>query len=256
MNSGAVPVGRRPLSRLSQFPPAGNAMNGISLSYISTNNSIVWNNITSNGGSGIYLDNSSGNAIHHNRLSGNGNQTWSKNSTNTWDLGYTSGGNYWGDYISTDRFSGQGQNVPGGDGLGDAPKVIDALNTDHYPLTGSQPYSVTITAAGTSGAGVPITKDGAASGQSTPHTFTSLQGEHTFAVPASEAGGKAFRHWSSGGSTPSLTVSGAGSYQAVYEAGAGPDYTLLIILAIVAAAVVLFLLYYYRKKKQDAERRR
>jgi parallel beta-helix repeat protein len=234
---------------------AGNAMNGISLSYISTNNSIVWNNVTSNTGSGIYLDNSSGNAIHHNRLAGNGNQTWSKNSTNTWDLGYTSGGNYWGDYVGTDRFSGQGQNVPGGDGFGDTPKVLDSLNTDHYPLTGSQPYSVTITASGTSGAGVAITKDGVASGQSTPYTFTSLQGEHTFAVPGSDASGRAFSQWSNGGKTTSLTVTGAGSHEAAYAAGAGPDYTLLIILAIIAATLILLLLFYYRKK-QDAGRRR
>ena len=46
-------------------------------------------------------------------------------STNIWDDG--SRGNYWSDYNGTDANH---------DGIGDTPYVIDANNTDHYPLMG------------------------------------------------------------------------------------------------------------------------
>jgi hypothetical protein len=56
---------------------------------------------------------------------------------NKWDNGYPSGGNYWSDYNGTDLYSGPYQNVTGSDGIGDTPYVIDANNTDHYPLMGA-----------------------------------------------------------------------------------------------------------------------
>jgi uncharacterized protein YukE len=55
-------------------------------------------------------------------------------STNFWDDGYPSGGNYWSDYNGTDLKSGQYQNVTGSNGIGDTPYIIDANNTDMYPL--------------------------------------------------------------------------------------------------------------------------
>lgn len=54
--------------------------------------------------------------------------------TDTWDNGYPSGGNYWDDYTGSDLNSGAGQNVPGSDGIGDTPRVINVLDTDRYPL--------------------------------------------------------------------------------------------------------------------------
>jgi nitrous oxidase accessory protein NosD len=45
--------------------------------------------------------------------------------TNSWDDGYPSGGNYWSDYNGTDANH---------DGIGDTSHVLDANNTDHYPL--------------------------------------------------------------------------------------------------------------------------
>ena len=55
-------------------------------------------------------------------------------STNFWDDGYPVGGNYWSDYNGTDLKSGPYQNETGSDGIGDSPYVIDANNTDMYPL--------------------------------------------------------------------------------------------------------------------------
>ena len=92
--------------------------------YSSSNNSIVGNNIENND-IGISLDASSNNIIFHNNFIDNIYQVYSFASTNFWDDGYPSGGNYWSDYAGVDA---------NGDGIGDAPYVIDANNIDRYPL--------------------------------------------------------------------------------------------------------------------------
>jgi len=58
-------------------------------------------------------------------------------SANTWDDGYSSGGNYWSDYTGVDKLSGSYQNVTGNDGIGDTPFLIDQNNVDHFPLMSS-----------------------------------------------------------------------------------------------------------------------
>jgi len=60
----------------------------------------------------------------------------STNSTNVWDNGYPSGGNYWSNFNSTDLFRGPYQNETGIDGISDTPYVIDVYNQDRYPLMG------------------------------------------------------------------------------------------------------------------------
>ena len=101
----------------------------------SSGNSITSNNITESN-RGIELWWSSNNRMFHNRVT---NNTWQVHdlawedpeiapSTNAWDAGYPSGGNYWSDY------TGQDSN---GDGIGDTPYTIDADNTDWYPLMGT-----------------------------------------------------------------------------------------------------------------------
>ena len=106
---------------------------GIYLGSSSNNNSVSGNNVTANF-RGIWLYSSSNNKFYHNNFLDNTQQTYSNNSTNIWDDGYPSGGNYGSDYSGTDLYQGTYQNETGNDGMGDAPYTIDANNTDHYPL--------------------------------------------------------------------------------------------------------------------------
>jgi hypothetical protein len=73
-----------------------------------------------------------------------------------------------------------------------------------------------------------ITKDGSPAGFNTPHTFTALTGTHTFALPSTDDAGHPFKQWSTGQTTPTLTVSSGGTFTALYEAPAveGPDIAL------------------------------
>jgi parallel beta-helix repeat protein len=106
----------------------------------SSSNNIIGNNITNNGHSGILVvSETSNNEIYHNNFIYNARQAViGTNSTNVWDDGYPSGGNYWSDYNGIDVYSGPYQNQSGSDGIGDTAYVIDANNTDNYPLM--QPY--------------------------------------------------------------------------------------------------------------------
>jgi len=112
---------------------------GIDL-YDSFGNTLSGNNVTNNG-YGIWLSYSSDNSIFHNDFVGNSVQVLSDNSSNTWDDGYPSGGNYWSDYNGTDLYGGPFQNIPGSDGIGDTPYVIDGNNRDNYPLMKPYPWA-------------------------------------------------------------------------------------------------------------------
>ena len=82
----------------------------------------------------VWVSSSSNNKFHHNNFIGNGAGVESMNSTNAWDDGYPSGGNYWSSYVGVDEYSGVNQDEPGHDGLGDTPYVIDQDNQDNYPF--------------------------------------------------------------------------------------------------------------------------
>jgi parallel beta-helix repeat protein len=114
-----------------------NNREGMFLAY--TNSSIVTENSMENNLCGIKLYNSFNNPFYLNTFLNNTNQVWVWSGgplINTWDMGYPMGGNYWSDYRGTDVCSGPFQNVTGSDGIGDVSYVIDANNTDHYPLMG------------------------------------------------------------------------------------------------------------------------
>ena len=98
----------------------------------SANNSIIGNDVPD---LAFWL--SSGNMIYHNNIYLHSSVANIYQSTNVWDDGYPSGGNYWSGYNGTDFFQGLYQNVTGSDGIGDTPYMIDANNLDNYPLIGA-----------------------------------------------------------------------------------------------------------------------
>jgi parallel beta-helix repeat protein len=114
------------------FSSSGNVLSGNNITTnnigiyldVSSGNTLSGNNVA-NSWYGIFLRSSSNNKLYHNNFIGNTNQIGYYQSSNTWDDGYPSGGNYWSDYNGTDSNH---------DGIGDTPYIIDANNTDHYPL--------------------------------------------------------------------------------------------------------------------------
>jgi parallel beta-helix repeat protein len=92
-------------------------------------NVIQGNNISHNL-VGIYILRLSGSVIYHNNFVDNTNQTSVSNSTNIWDDGYPSGGNYWSDYLTRYPSATEIDHT----GIGDTAYEIDTNNTDHYPL--------------------------------------------------------------------------------------------------------------------------
>ena len=112
-----------------------NNRRGVSL--ISSSSNTISGNYAANNNYGIYLSNSSVNSVFHNSFANNTVHAYAEASANVWDDGYPSGGNYWSDYMGTDTEKGPYQNIAGSDGIGDTAYVIDANNTDNYPLSPS-----------------------------------------------------------------------------------------------------------------------
>jgi len=127
---------------------------GIQISLSSNNNTIFGNSIRNNtygiliwksstntiygndaigNDYGIVLTKSSKNTIYHDNFMNNTKQAYSHNSTNFWDDGYPSGGNYWSNY--KDRYPDAEEMDESG--IWDTPYVIDESNQDNYPLTNS-----------------------------------------------------------------------------------------------------------------------
>jgi len=102
----------------------------------SSYNTFFGNTITNNA-YGVLLSNSSDNLFYHNNFIDNPTQIaefFLSNSTNIWDDGYPSGGNFWSDYSDVDIYSGPDQDEPGSDGIWDNPYIINTENQDNYPL--------------------------------------------------------------------------------------------------------------------------
>jgi parallel beta-helix repeat protein len=117
---------------------SNNEWNGIELDW-SDGNIIYDNTISNNNAFGFEIPQPTpgrDNLIYHNNFINNSLGVSASMYGNTWDDGYPSGGNYWDDYRGADLFSGPFQNIPGTDGIGDTPRVIDQNNVDHFPLMG------------------------------------------------------------------------------------------------------------------------
>lgn len=115
---------------------------GVCATNVTQNNTVAFNDFSGNQRS-IGLDMwgrsyTRDNVVHHNNFLGSGIVT--DNSTNTWDDGYPSGGNYWHDYAGLDNYSGPDQDIPGSDGIGDTPYLIDDDTSDCYPLMSPVPH--------------------------------------------------------------------------------------------------------------------
>ncbi len=171
----------------------------------SSNNSIIENNITNSNLYGIDLHESSGNIIYHNIFEDNIQHVHAKGwpwffpSMNTWDDGYPSGGNYWSDYTGVDEKSGPNQDQPSSDGIGDTAYVIDANNTDHYPLMNPwTPPEHTVTVY-SSPIGVTFTVDGVS--HTTPWSGTYIEGASVSLVMSETHDGYVWSHWLEDGDT-------------------------------------------------------
>jgi parallel beta-helix repeat protein len=79
---------------------------------------------------GFFFYEASDNTIYHNRFVNNYGAVSCIDSTNVWDNGYPSGGNYWSDYEEKYPDAGELE----GSGIWNMPYVIDDDNQDNYPL--------------------------------------------------------------------------------------------------------------------------
>jgi parallel beta-helix repeat protein len=103
---------------------ASNNDYGIWLDYSS--NVTVTGNTFSNNLYGIHLNHSDNNIFFHNNIINNTHQPQIINSTSIWDADFE--GNYWSNYVGVDTDK---------DGIANNPYIIDANNTDNYPLMGT-----------------------------------------------------------------------------------------------------------------------
>jgi hypothetical protein len=110
---------------------------GIVGGYPSYNNTFSENTIIGNSNA-VYMNGIfDNNRFFHNSFINNTIQVDLTEGSNGWDNGYPFGGNYWSNYNGSDLFMGPAQDQLGSDGIGDTPYLIDANNTDHYPLMSS-----------------------------------------------------------------------------------------------------------------------
>jgi parallel beta-helix repeat protein len=134
---------------LENIKVKSNSLNGIDILY-SSDVSVYWSDLGSNGYSDFssisaqnvtligndFKDNyesvsfhsTSGSVMHHNNFINTSYYDWYQGGI-TFNNGYPSGGNYYYNYEGIDEKSGNNQDKPGSDGIGDTPHVQDI-----YPL--------------------------------------------------------------------------------------------------------------------------
>lgn len=130
--------------------------------YLGSTNSgilIYGNRIEGNKGRGVYIGGvSSGNTIYRNYFFFNTPRQAEESaslSVNAWDNGYPAGGNYWSDYSGVDVKNDVNQDLPGSDGIGDTPYVLNPFSgepaKDNYPLVIDWPPVASFTVSPPSG---------------------------------------------------------------------------------------------------------
>jgi len=155
------------------------------------NYNIISGNIIKNNELGILLSNSGNNTLYHNNFLDNTQQVHIETSdyANSWDDDYPSGGNRWSDYAGVDLYSGPNQEVPGSDGIGDTPYIIDATNQDNYPFMESQ-LELTVTSLPITGITFTIDE----TPQITPYADILPEGSYTLVMPETHDG-YVWSHW-------------------------------------------------------------
>ncbi|PIS39617.1 MAG: hypothetical protein COT33_01040 [Candidatus Nealsonbacteria bacterium CG08_land_8_20_14_0_20_38_20] len=109
-------------------------MDGVRVDLSSDENIIINNRINQNYRYGIHVFYSKNNKVYHNNLTENSKQARIDSGVGTlFDNGYPEGGNYWSDYTGNDEFSGENQNQPGSDGIGDTSYTFEG-GQDKYPF--------------------------------------------------------------------------------------------------------------------------
>ena len=98
--------------------------------YLYNSSALVTENDITKGWYGMKLEESHNSKIFHNNFINNREHVLSVNSTNSWDNGYPSGGNYWSSGWNW-TFNPLDENK---DKMGDIPYRIDENNTDRFPL--------------------------------------------------------------------------------------------------------------------------
>ena len=95
-------------------------------------------------------------------------------------------------------------------------------NSIYFSQIYQSAYNATINAdciTDGSGLNVTVTLDGSPTGYPTPCTFNGLMGTHTFTMSNTGPDGQIFLNWTTGETTPTITVSAEGTFTAYYEAG-------------------------------------
>jgi hypothetical protein len=87
-----------------------------------------------NDSTSFWIDGNVSAAVYHNDFSGDSAWYLHDTSVSQWNASYPVAGNYWSNYTGTDLLGGPAQNLPGADGIGDTPMILNATTFDHYPL--------------------------------------------------------------------------------------------------------------------------
>jgi parallel beta-helix repeat protein len=117
----------------------------------STNATVIGNTVSYNDAQSYSLgicvcNGATGTVLHHNNIISNPDQAKDLvGPESAWHNGYPSGGNYWSDYAGVDDKNGPNQDLPGSDGIGDTPYIIDSDSQDPYPrMTEIPPFPLDI----------------------------------------------------------------------------------------------------------------